>query len=289
MAAQTNFDDLWNYGDPAGTRAKFEALLPEAEKGGDESYHLQLLTQIARTHSLQGSFDEAHALLDRVEKKLAVKPTLVKARYLLERGRSFRSAKQPEKALPLFVQAYDVAAAIGDDFHAIDAVHMIALAEPKFEKKVEWTLKGIALAEKTKVEKAMKWEGVFHNNLGWDFHERKDYKKALEHFEKSLAANVKRGNVKNQQIARWAIARARRSLGELDSALKIQRELEREYAAAGSSDGYVFEEIGELLLAKGDKAGAKPYFAKAHLELAKDDWFAKNEAARLERLKKLSE
>jgi hypothetical protein len=55
--------------------------------------------------------------------------------------------------------------------------------------------------------------------------------------------------------------------------------------AVGSVDGYVFEEIAENLAALGKVDEAKPYFEKAFEELNKDEWFVKNEAARLANLK----
>ena len=59
--------DLWDYDDPAGSREKFEAILPAAESSADRSYYLQLLTQIARCYGLEGDFEKAHEALDQVE------------------------------------------------------------------------------------------------------------------------------------------------------------------------------------------------------------------------------
>jgi hypothetical protein len=56
----------------------------------------------------------------------------------------------------------------------------------------------------------------------------------------------------------------------------------------GASDGFVFEELGECLLALGRADEARPYFAQAYAELSQDEWLADNEPARLERLKALS-
>ena len=68
---RVDFDALWNFGDPAATEAKFREVLPKVEAAGDPDRHAQLLTQIARTHSLRKQFAEANALLDRVEKMLS--------------------------------------------------------------------------------------------------------------------------------------------------------------------------------------------------------------------------
>lgn len=55
--------------------------------------------------------------------------------------------------------------------------------------------------------------------------------------------------------------------------------------AAGLTDGFVLEEIAELLDATGKPAQAKPYFKRAADELGKDAWLVENEPGRLARLR----
>jgi len=104
-------------------------------------------------------------------------------------------------------------------------------------------------------------------------------------FREAEAAWLASGRQPQGRIARWSVARCLRSLGRYDEALGIQRALEREWAAAGQADGYVFEELAELLDATGRPTEAGPYFRRAADELGKDATFAKNEAARLARLR----
>lgn len=84
------------------------------------------------------------------------------------------------------------------------------------------------------------------------------------------------------------MARTYRSLGRIDEALSLQREILKEIETTGAQhDGYVFEEIGEcLLLQNNDEAGE--YFLKAYELLSKDQYLQKDEAPRLERMKKLA-
>ena len=51
----------------------------------------------------------------------------------------------------------------------------------------------------------------------------------------------------------------------------------------------MFEELGELTLARGDAAGAKPWFAQAYAALSADSSFVAGEPARLERMRKLGD
>src|SRR5258706_8519420 len=140
VQALPDFIKLWNFGDPAGTELKFREILPRAEMAHDASYLAQLQTQIARTLSLRAKFDEAHAILDRVEKMLTPDLKLARVRYLLERGRAFNSSDHADKALPLFADAYKLAESIQENGLAIDAVHMVAIAEPDPKKQIEWNL-----------------------------------------------------------------------------------------------------------------------------------------------------
>ena len=55
-------------------------------------------------------------------------------------------------------------------------------------------------------------------------------------------------------------------------------------AKAGTRDGYVYEELAEIALARNDAATAKSWAARAHDALKKDIWLAANETARLARL-----
>jgi hypothetical protein len=85
---------------------------------------LEILTQVARTYSLRKRFDEAHQLLDEIEPQLASAGPRVRVRYLLERGRTFNSSGNREKARELFVAAWEVARPSGLEGLAVDAAHM---------------------------------------------------------------------------------------------------------------------------------------------------------------------
>ncbi len=287
QSALPPIDSLWDYFNPSATRAKFEAVLPAAQHSGDRSYYLQLQTQIARTWGLDNQFDKAHALLDTVEQALADAPKIVEVRYLLERGRAFRSGGDAAKSEPLFVKAYELARDIGEDFYAIDAAHMVAIADTVRAEKMKWNLTGVALAEKSADDRARGWLGSLYNNIGWDYHDNGEYDKALDMFDKALAFRIEQGKPKEIGIAKWCVGRALRSLERYEGALDIQVALKEEHDSTGQQDGYVNEELGELYLVLGKPEESRTAFAAAYAVLSKDEWFAKNETARLERMKTL--
>jgi len=290
----SNFPELhtlWNYNDPAETAVRFQELLPAVAASDQPAYHAELLSQIARTHGLRNQFDEAHQLLDQVEAMLTDEMIVPKMRYLLERGRSFNSAGELARALPLFYEAFELGTAVAPqaDYHTIDAAHMIAIAEPEPSDQITWNEKALALAEMTPDERASGWRGSLYNNLGWTYHDMGDYKKALGIFEKALTWRQHHDPDRPEtiRIAKWCVGRTFRSLNRLEDALTLQQELLAEYQGVGQTDGFVYEEIGECLLALERLAEARPYFALAYEELSQVSWVAASEPERLARLKEL--
>jgi tetratricopeptide (TPR) repeat protein len=282
-----NFDDLWDYDRPQETEARFRELLPAAEMSGDRSYHVELLTQIARAQGLQRKFEQAHRTLDRVEGLLSEDLVRARVRYLLERGRVFNSAREPERARPLFLQAFELASDRGEDFYAVDAAHMMAIVEPP-ERQLDWNLRALSLAERSADDRARRWLGSLYNNIGWTYHGAGRYEEALQTFERALACREAQGQAKETGIARWCVARTLRSLGRYEEALEIQKALLREHERSGEADGYVYEELAECLLALGHASSARAYFALAYAELSKDPWLVESDPARIQRLERNS-
>jgi len=279
-ACAMDIDSYWEYADPAASEARFRDLLGQVQ--ADE--RLEVQTQIARTYSLRRDFAQAHRLLDEVEPQLAAAGAAPRVRYLLERGRTYNSAGEKQRARPLFVEAWQVASAAGLEGLAVDAAHMVPIVVGGAEG-AEWTRRGVELARRSGDPKARAMLPALLNNQAWNLHDEGRFEEALPVFREAEAAWLATGRQPQGRIARWSVARCLRSLGRYEEALAIQRALEQEWAAAGQADGYVFEEIAELLDASGRPEQAKPYFRRAADELGKDAWFVENEPRRLARLR----
>ena len=78
------------------------------------------------------------------------------------------------------------------------------------------------------------------------------------------------GDAGRIRVAKWTVARGYRAVGRLDDAERLQKALVVEFDTLGEPDGYVYEELAEIALARGDPASAQPWAAKAHAAL-KDD------------------
>ena len=277
-------DALWNFADPAQSEARFRTEALRHTAASRES--AEASTQIARAQGLQRSFDAADSTLDGVARTLDAQPARVRVRYLLERGRRDNSSGRAAEATRWFEQA--LAASQGDAlpgaaYYRVDALHMLAIAAPP-SQAIEWHRKALAAADAATDARTRAWRASLLNNLGWTLHDRGDYAAALDCWRDALAAREAMGDVDRIRVARWTVARGLRSLGRLDEAESMQRALASELASAGTPDGYVFEELAEIALARGDRAAAQPWAAQAVAILGEDPNFRANDAARLARL-----
>ena len=274
-----NVDDFWEYSDPAASEARFRSAL----SGATPDERLELLTQVARTHSLRGQFGDAHALLDEIEWQLGDAAAAPRTRYLLERGRTFNSSGDRARAAGLFRQAWDTASAARLDGLAVDAAHMLAIVEPP-ASAAAWTQRGVELARASNDAKARALMPALLNNHAWNLHDDGRYDDALLAFREAELAWHATGKQPQGRLATWSVARCLRSLQRYEQALQVQLRLDQEWRAAGSADGYVYEEIAENLEALGRREAATAYFRRAEGELGKDARFARDNPARLARI-----
>jgi len=191
-------------------------------------------------------------------------------------------AATPTAARPHFLAALAEAEAAGLDDLAADAAHMMAIIEPG-EAQIPWAERALAIAGASDDPRARRWIGSVSHNLGWTLHDMGRYDEALAVWQRALAFREEQGVPGPLHMARWTVARGLRSLGRNEQALEIQQEL----ATQVDSDGYVREELGELMLAMGRPDEARPHFARAYEVLSRDEWLAANEPARLRRLAEL--
>lgn len=288
-----NFDELWGLGDPVVVEEKLRELLPQAESLKDKSLYIQILSQIALAQALQQKIDDAHKTLDEAEMLLTPEYELAKVRILLERGRVFQQAGKVPEALDFFKKSFELSEKNKFDYYTINAAHMIAIVVDKTEEKIKWNQLAIHMSEKTKDKKAALWLGPLYNNLGRNYHEEKQYKKALVAFKKALEYRRKEKYAPNIRVAKWSIGQILRLLNRLDEALKIQQALLKEYDAiekTGNFDmplemfkltrGWVYEELAEIY---NDKS--KLFAHLAYEDLSNNEMFRKVEPERLERLK----
>ena len=279
--------DLWNYNQPQQSREKFKKLI-QTYSHHDE-YVLILKTQVARTLGLELKFQEAHKLLAQVQESLKPNQKRATAWYFIEKGRVYNSHHKKSDAIQNFLQAFKFSQEIQHEHLIVDSAHMLAIASVNFEDQKKWTKIAIEEAGQATDLRVRDWKGSLLNNWGWSLFEQKEYKAALKVFKEALKFRETKSSTEAILIAKWTVARTYRAINEIDSALKIQTTLLKDWENLGKKDGYVYEELGELYLVKKEDKKRKRYFQLAFQELSKDPWFVKNKSQRLERIKTLAQ
>ena len=247
----SDLDKLWDYGKPAESEARFRAERARWPAGSREA--LETDTQIARALGLQQRYDEAHALLDRVARRVPNVSARIDVRQQLERGRVFNSSGKPAQAFVYFVEAEARARddpEPGAEFYRIDALHMLAIAAPE-SARVAWNRKALQAAEAATEPRARGWRASILNNLGFSLLDNGDANAALDAWRQALALREASGDVGRTREARWAVARGLRATGQLDEAERMQRQLAAELQRAGESDADAVEELAEIAKARG--------------------------------------
>lgn len=208
--------EIWDFGDPEGSRSRFLTAIQMA----DRAEELEIRAQVARTYSLQKEIDLAHRFLDRLEAEPDLK-TFDRAYgcYLLERGRTYHTAGEKQKAAEMFALAEQSS----DEEIRVDAMHMFGILSAP-EQAIEINRKALALALASENPWARRWAGTLYNNTGWAHFDLGKYEEALVEFRSALAER------EQYQIrideAKWCVARGLRALGRFDEAIQMLDSME---------------------------------------------------------------
>ena len=266
---------LWDFDDLDATERRLSEQLDAEES---EDGRAEVVTQLARVEGLRGDFERADALAD--EAAARAESDVARARVDLERGRIRRSSGDRGAARPLFESAYTGALAAGQLFMAADAAHMVALAASDHDGFVEWTSRGIALADAH--EAATYWLGPLLNNLGWEYYEAGEYALALDAFERALVAREREPEKDEAiEIARYAVGKTLRALGCTGEAIPLLETAVAWAARVDRPDGRLHEELAEeyAVVGRTDDARQQARLAIPLLE-ADDPSFADDEERR---------
>lgn len=179
-------------------------------------------------------------------------------RYLLERGRTYNSAGERERARPLFLEAWAQARRSGEDGLAVDAAHMVAITWSDTERGLQWNRRGLALARSSRDSKARALIPAMLNNSAWDLMALRRGPEALRTFEQAQSAWAALGRPRQVQIAKGSVAYCLRLLHRPAAALAILVPLAAEQARSGSVSPDVLEELALDAQALAGIAAAAP-------------------------------
>jgi tetratricopeptide (TPR) repeat protein len=198
MLDQETLDRLWKFEDPGLSEQRFRDALAHPAYNTDEK--AELTTQLGRAIGLQGRYEEADALLDSIDGE--DEPT-VGIRVLLERGRVLNNSGHAAMAVPLFEQAAELGDHLGEEFLAVDALHMLATADSAHAES--WTRSALEYASTAHDPHTRRWMAGLHINLGWMLHNAGQFTQALVEFQLAEQWAEQAGTMAQQQLAREAI------------------------------------------------------------------------------------
>jgi tetratricopeptide (TPR) repeat protein len=199
MLEQRTLDHLWNFDNPAESEARFRAALADGNYDDDE--RAELTTQLGRAIGMQGRFEEADALLDSID---AEDDPTIAVRVLLERGRLLNNSGHAAMAVPLLEQAAELGDHLGDEYLAVDALHLLAIADP--EQAVPWTRSALEYASTVHDPRAKRWMIELHTNLGHTLLQAGRAAEALVEFQLAEQWAEREGTPRQRAAARAAIA-----------------------------------------------------------------------------------
>jgi tetratricopeptide (TPR) repeat protein len=240
---------------------RYRRCSEEAAKDGNRAAQVESLAQVARCHSIRGKLEEGRPWLERAEKLADANEPLGWSRCLRVRGIFQREAGDKAKAKATFEELHRYCVEKKLFQRAIDAIHHLAIVVPP-EEQPAWALKGIAAAEQLKDDASL---AVLWNNLGATYEDLKRFDKMIEAYLKAREYHHRTGGPLQKMIADWAVGHGYRLAGKVDDAetwlrkaLPQARDLHAKEPRPDTVEwvGWCQKDLGEVLLARGQKAAA---------------------------------
>jgi len=245
-----------------------EAYRRAAESAAEEKNaqtQVESLAQVARCYSILNKLDEGRPWLERSEKIASADEPQGWSRLLGVKGIFQREAGDKAAAKRTFEEMHRYCVEKGLFKRAIDAIHHLAIVVP-IEEQPAWALKGIEAAERLKDDGSL---AVLWNNLGATYEDLKQYDKMVQAYLKARHYHHATGGALQKMIADWAVGHGYRLAGNLTEAERWLRNTLPLAEAIESAEwvGWCRKDLGEVLLARGEKAQALEVLRKARASL----------------------
>jgi len=271
-ASLRDADQLFGARKYAEALARYQSAAEQAAKDENRSAQVEALAQVARCFSIDGKLDEGRPWLERAEKLASAEEPLGWSRCLGVRGIFQRESGDKAKAKATFEEMHRYCVEKTLLKRAIDAIHHLAIVVPP-EEQPAWALKGIAAAQELKDEAML---AVLWNNLGGTYEDLKQYDKMVEAYLRAREYHHKTGGPLQKMIADWAVGHGYRLAGKipeaeawLKRALPQARDLHAKEPRPDTAEwvGWCQKDLGELQLARGEKAAALDLLKQARAAL----------------------
>jgi tetratricopeptide (TPR) repeat protein len=236
-----------------------------AAEEGKRSIEVEALAQAARCHSVQGKLEEGRPWLERAERRASADEPLGWSRLLGVRGIFQRESGDKAKARATFEEMHRYCVEKGLDRRALDAIHHVAIVVP-LDEQPAWARKGIEAAERLKDDGAL---AMLWNNLGATYEDLKKYDLMLEAYLKAREYHHLSGGPLQKMIADWAVGHGYRLTGKLQEAEERLRKTLPAAEALRETEwvGWCKKDLGEILIARGEKARGREILVEARKSL----------------------
>lgn len=253
-------------------QAAFDQYSLTASTARDEfnrPVEVEALSQMARMCLGMDKPEEGRAFLKEAAAKADDQDPLGWSRYLGVKGRFEWRAEDLPSARQTFDQYYTYCAVNNLTARAIDAVNMCAIVAESPEKSIEWSKRGIQMAESYDNES---WLGPLWNNLAGTYYDLKQFDSALDCYLKSREYHWRHSAEGAKLVADYHVGMAYRLVGNSAEAKKWLRpvlawaeRLENHSIIAQASD-----DLGEIARTEGHREEALAYLTRARDEYKLD-------------------
>jgi tetratricopeptide (TPR) repeat protein len=249
-------------------RAIYEEALTASREQFVQSVQVEALAQLARVSRRKDKIDEGRRWLGEARAAATESEPFGWTRFLGVKGRFEWKAGDLAEAAKTFNTMYLYANTNGLFERAVDAARMMAIVSEDPAEQIEWSRRGIEVAEAGSVEKDL---GSLWNNLAITYSDLKEYDSSLTCFLKAREYHWRFSGEVAKLYADYHVGMTYRKLGEYENASTWLRPVLAwaERLENHSAIGQACEDLGEIALATGKRSEGASLLNRARDEYQK--------------------
>ncbi len=244
-------DELFQDRDLAAAQEQYHEAYRRAREEFNRPVEVEAACQMARMCLVLGKAQEGRDWLSEASSKATDSDLMGWSRYLGVKGRFEWKAQELDAARSTFLQMYSYCKLNEIGSRAVDAANMCAIVAATPEEQIEWSHRGIEMAENSESEQ---WLGPLWNNLAATHFDIKQYSEALTCYLKAREFHWRFSDERAKLMADYQIGMTYRLLEKHDEAA---RWLRPSLAWAERLEDYdairqVSQDLAEVEIAKGN-------------------------------------
>jgi len=258
-------DTTFQQKDYAAAFMQYEKAAGAAREEFNRPVEVEALSQMARMRLLMNKMDDAKQYLAEAASRANDSDSMGWSRYLGVKGRVEWRTGDLKTARQTFETMFDYCSLHDLWSRAVDAAHMVAIVAETPEDQIEWSRKGIAIAEARETEN---WFGPLWNNLAGIYYDMKRYDSALECYRTAREYHWRFSDERAKLVADYHVGMAYRFLGNYKQAGSWLRPVLAWAERLQDHDiiGQACEDLGEAAIGLGRKDEGLAYLKRARDE-----------------------